>query len=368
MPYTVEYEVDVVFTTSGGVVAVNALIGEIEADGLINTMLDKSGEGVHLGYDGGVQKCYIPFKIQPTQDELDALLLVCNAHAGEEVFDPVTADGRPLVGLPGEQEDRAIAVCIHSPIGADLDVYSPDFTEPLTWWPKSKKVVDEELQTSDQLTFTTTNQNILNVYSGLVADEKKLWPEYVPVVKVDGTPKTRHNPFSGTGGDYSIDHSAGTVTFDQAQTGTVTMTYYWVDTSMEGCSTWEVEAPEGKGLYIRGGKVSLCPSDWDMTTYLIYEILIGDMVVGYSRYDTADQLLDVSGEMLADVDSAVGGVTRGTNGPRCAYRIRYVTTRNLYGAPYVGGGMKLRIRLGGDVPFGGSRFTINLIGLIQSLA
>lgn len=366
MSYTVEYTVSEVFTTSEGVVALNALVAEIEASSLILTMLDKSeNAGVYLDYDGGVQKCYITFKIQPSGDELTALLAVCNAHSGEEVFDPVTSDGRPIVALQGEQEDAAIPVSLRPPIGDDIEAFSHNFCDPTTWWTNSKLVENEELTTSDNLTFSTVHTNLLNVYSGKVTSEKNLWPDYLPVVKVDDVEKTMHNPFTGTGGDYSIDNENGTITFDEEQTGTVTMTYHWVDLNEENCSAWEIVAGEGEALYVDGGRVVISPSDWDITTYVVYEILIGDTVVGYSRYDTLDQLYDSAGSCLAAVDESIGGVTRGIVGARKAFSLEYETTRNIYGVPLAPQPMKLRVRLGDDIPFGGTRFTVKLTGHVR---
>jgi len=115
--------------------------------------------------------------------------------------------------------------------------FSHDFTDKTTWYGDAVRVVDESLS-GDGYTYSFANQNIIDLSHGKIADEDIIVPtayqggsSFLPVIKVGGVTKTEREFGEETGGDYSINYEAGTVTFFVQVTESVTATYFYATNS-----------------------------------------------------------------------------------------------------------------------------------------
>jgi hypothetical protein len=130
-------------------------------------------------------------------------------------------------------------VVVEKPDFPKVSLYSHNWCDPTTWYEAAVRVVDEVA--ADQGTHTTyalAHTNVIDTYHGKITQEDFLTDasdhSYRVVVKVDGVTKTEQDPHLGSGGDYTIDYAAGTVTFlaALAPTAVVTVTYHYATSSL----------------------------------------------------------------------------------------------------------------------------------------
>jgi len=139
---------------------------------------------------------------------------------------PKTADGRPRIA-------------VEKPDSSKVTLYSHDWTNPTTWYEESTRVVEETATDGgDQLTYSLANVNVIDTYHGFITQEDFLVDasdnSYRAVVTVNDVAKTEQDPHVGSGGDYTINYSAGTVTFLSALSGSdvVKVTYHYAGSSL----------------------------------------------------------------------------------------------------------------------------------------
>ena len=149
--------------------------------------------------------------------------------------------------FPDQNSDGASHVAIDALEGSKKYFVSHDFSNKNTWWQNSTREEDDALTDSgDHLTYTSGNANWIETDE--ISDRADLVAQSAAdcldlddksnrsiVVKVDASPVT-------TG--FTIDHDAGSVTFESSQEGsTVTATY-----SYAGGSTYRIKPQTGKKL------------------------------------------------------------------------------------------------------------------------
>jgi hypothetical protein len=119
------------------------------------------------------------------------------------------------------------------PGGRRMNRYSHNFCDKTTWYQDSARVTDETLTDSgNHLLFTpAVSRAWVDVTHGKVFAEQEVQSTYKPVIKVDGATKAEHSPGT-TNGDYGINYATGAVTFESEQTGTVTATYSYAQSSL----------------------------------------------------------------------------------------------------------------------------------------
>lgn len=344
MPTPTKYTYSISSDFPNEAVATDRLTEEIQSSSIV-TALD------YIATSG--DDCDIWFKDPLSAGDETTLDGIVAVHSGEPLPDIRT------VAIVGQQSvDNAIPTAHSGPKGPDIDEFTPNFCDRTTWWPESTSVENETLTDSgDGYTFNSVNQYWIDVVSGKITEEIALRDTYTPVVNINGSPATMRSPFSDSGGDYTIDWDAGTVTFFADQEGnTITASYHY-----ENGSAWVMTPPAGKMYSIEGGKFLVTTNDFDMTTSFHYEVLVGETVVGQSVYDSVAQLVDTAAGNLGVLEGPIGTGIRGL--PAGTYQsmgITYVTTRDLYSSM----GMSLRIRLGNDEPFTGTRCTMRLTGRV----
>lgn len=157
---------------------------------------------------------------------------------------PTSAANVPIVELALRRGDPGFI---------NFTIVSHDLSDRTTWYQKSVQVMDETLTDSgDGKTFSSAHPHWINMKSPkLTVDYKKVLERdgslssassrYV-VVKVDGDTKTESTAFAQN--DYSVNYATGEVTFAQAQTGTVTASY-WHNDGVQQCSEFLFTPPPG---------------------------------------------------------------------------------------------------------------------------
>lgn len=200
----------------------------------------------YISTSGDACDCF--FKADLSVGDKATLDAIVAAHSGE-----------PLAPVPEYKVDsQGRQIMVESPNldGAMINTATHDFCDKTTWWQQSTVVADETLTDSgDGQTFTSQHGFWIDLTHGKYYLEDRIststFPTKVPVVKVDGSTKTIRPPFTTSGGDYTIDYRAGTVTFATSQAGkTVTASYRYA-----GSSLFSLIPSSGKVLWVLDSEV-----------------------------------------------------------------------------------------------------------------
>jgi len=156
-----------------------------------------------------------------------------------EDFGPRTTDGRMRVAV--EKADLSKAT-----------LYSHDWTDKTTWAQEAARVVDEVATDSgDHQTYSVSNQFLIDAYHGKITQEDFLADpsgnSYRIVVTVNDVAKVEQDPHTGSGGDFTVDYAAGTITFlaPLVATDVVKVTYHYA-----GSSLFTIKPDAGKDLLL----------------------------------------------------------------------------------------------------------------------
>jgi len=311
----------------------------------------------------------VVFKAALTSQEKLLLDQLVAAHTGLGIQDPTNAAGVPYTVLSGDQN----VVQIAGRKGSDLIAATHNFADSTTWFQASTRTTDTLTDSGDGLTFNGHHPNWIDLTHGKYLYERNLVADAIAAggngwavsVTVDGVPKTQRAPFATSGGDFTVDYAAGTITFAAAQTGVVVAEY-----SYAGSSQWELVPDTGKELEIIDSELQFS-LDAQLQSAIVYEI-VGPVEVfaptlavssggplpdgtlirlGGKDYDTIDQLIDDARGAYPQIPAMPG--PRGFTQPRIGFPFWYGTINELYSSQ----GMRLRVRLESDVPVLGERGT-----------
>lgn len=179
---------------------------------------------------------------------------------GKILETPKTLDGRPRIAIEKSITDHN-------------NFYSHDFTDPTTWYQESTRVVDEIATPNGTYdVYTLAHSNVIDSYHGKLTGEDKLVDSqgnlYRVVVKINDVVKTEQDPHYGTGGDYTVNYEAGTITMTTALTvnDEVKVTYYYATTS-----GYTVKPATGKLLVMDVAEVQFS-LDVNPTDSIIFDI------------------------------------------------------------------------------------------------
>jgi hypothetical protein len=127
-------------------------------------------------------------------------------------------------------------IIFNKPSRPKLTFITPNWCDKTTWYPGSVLVADEVAGDSgDHTTYQLDHQNVIDTYHGKITFEDYLKDtnanSYRVVVRVNGTTKTERDPHVGSGGDFTVNYGAGTLTFASALQAedVVTVTYHYAD-------------------------------------------------------------------------------------------------------------------------------------------
>jgi hypothetical protein len=177
---------------------------------------------------------------------------------------------------------------------------------------------------------------------------------YAVVVTADGVTKTQRAPYATSGGDFTVDYAAGTVTFFASQSGkTVLATYSKMVNSL-----FTLIPDAGKRIDVEGAEVQFA-KNIIFTDFIEFEAwaynpadLPNKVCVEKTVYKRMTNFID---EALGcyPVIPAIGGSERGTQNDIFGFPFRYGTMRSLRASQ----GIELRVRLKNDTPFTGEHAT-----------
>jgi len=255
--------------------------------------------------------------------------------------------------------------------------FSVDLSEKCTWWYRSEYVQEEEVGTGDgaTTTFALDHDHIIDLVHGKVTDEDRIPvketatteqpTQWDPVVKVDGVVQTRNNPFSNTGGAYTIDYTNGTIIFNSPPAnGAEILCSYFYSPDTEGCSAMEYKPPAGKQWLIDTAEAQFA-KNIQMTDTIRFGVwvehpLYGDIELANYRtdYKSIGNLLDYSFGSLPVIPALGGSFPRGLTQDTVLLRWEYVASITIASSQLT----KIRISLVNDTPLTGERATFTLYG------
>lgn len=296
--------------------------------------------------------CKLYFKaVLPDNDVAVLDGLVAN-HSGEPL--PVEKPKVELENVSFDGEKRIRVSPEPRKEGSGLVIVTHNWCDPTTWYTQSVRVTDEVLSNSgDNKTFTSAHNNWIDLTHGKVYRENLIAALYLPLIKVNGVTKTPRAPWATSGGDYSINYAAGTVTFFEAVTGQVTASYSYATGSM-----FIIAPMPGKRLWIEYSEVQFS-EDIDIRSTVHFQPWATNPqnpqykipVAAPTTYKTLDNYIEEANGCYPPVPPMGGG--RGFTKARYTFPFRYQTIKELRSSQ----GAEIRIWLENDVPYGGEYST-----------
>lgn len=267
-----------------------------------------------------------------------------------------------------------------------LDQITVNYCDRTTWYPESKRVTEEVLTDSGDLTTWTpaTTRAWIDLTHGKITAEFRLRSTYGTIILVDDVTKTE-NPPGTANGDFSIDYLTGAVTFNAALPGgsVVKATYSYEDGSM-----WAIKPAAGKAIRITQVEVQFS-ENLDLTDTVSFEpygpidiyaphlldtatppgpfpagtmIPLSDPTTGEgkSEYQTMQDYINEAEESFPTIPKIGGPSWRGMKGPEQIFRWPYERrgTTDLKSSSQI----EIRIRLDNNTPFGGDVAIVSFYG------
>jgi hypothetical protein len=169
--------------------------------------------------------------------------------------------------------DGRVRTASEKPTSTRTNFFSHDFCDKTTWYPNSVRVVAETATDSgDHLTYSLSHQFVIDTYHGKLTGEDTLRDaannSYRVVVKVNNVTKTEQDPHFGSGGDFTVNYVAGTITFLNAldPADVVTVTYHYATDSK-----FTVKPTTGKKLSLELAEVQFS-QDINPTDTVVFEL------------------------------------------------------------------------------------------------
>ncbi len=260
--------------------------------------------------------------------------------------------------------------------------FSPDWTDPTTWYHNSTRVEDETPTTSDNITYQLLNwdatRHLVDTYHGKISGEDDLDDghdgNYRVEVKVNGVDQTEQDPHVGSGGNYTVDYNAGQIIFETQLQGSdaVLVTYFYVDRSNGdgSASEWVLAPDPGKTLKITKAEVQFS-KDIQLNDSILFQAFglvevfaphlldtatppgpypAGTKIpIRTQKYKTMRDFYNDANGTYPELPALGGNGWRGMQQPTNTFPWVYQTVTDLH----VAHGMEIRISLEHDTPFGG---------------
>jgi len=358
----VKYNFSIADDTLNGAVAPRNLDAEIRAD----LMITKELAGVTVAGED----LYVDFLAALDMAEEAALDAVVAAH-----------DGVPTIRGPGQYTSAGVPFTMPAwREGNPTDFMSHNWCDKTTWYTMSSRVVNEVLTENSATEFASANPYWIDVTHGKITQEYRLYDSYYVAVTVDDVAMTESSPDT-TDGDYQVDYETGVVTFNSSQSGkTVKATYSYATTS-----DFFVEPNPGTKLRFTAVEAQFS-TDLVLTDTVIFDFegyvqyyapqLVNDVnpdyvtsfptgtriPLGYRReYKTMYDYIAEAQRAYPEIPALGGPGWRGLQNPIQVYRWPYQedATRDIDSAS----GMRIRIKLSSDVPYGGSKASVTLYSI-----
>ena len=288
------------------------------------------------------------------------------------------------MGSPRNRFDNIPLVAVAPREGREVIYASHSLCDMTTWHVESERVTDAELTETGGV-WSSGDTHWIDMVHGKVFDERALIVDqmeenpgdphgYAVIVKVDGVTKTPRAPFATSGGDYTVDYIAGTVTsVSGSWTGSVVTASY----SKKSGSGWILrptpstgEGDPGRALIIEKAEIqfsddTVMTSAVRMEVYGLVDFFAPQLLttnggplppgtpipIEETIYDSIDQMIDEAAGMFPVIPVLSTATARGYTKPRYIFQFHYATARPLFSSL----GMFLRISV--EEPFGGERAT-----------
>jgi len=264
-------------------------------------------------------------------------------------------------------------------VGTRAMVFSQDFTDKTTWFTESVEVSGEAVGTGDgsTVTFNLDHPFVIDLSHGKISDEDYIFTpddgSYVPVVRVDGVVKTEREYGMATGGDYTIDYAAGTITFFTAPANGLAIACDYHYSPADSGSTFIAAPAAGKVLTLTAFEmnisVDLSFDDSIITAAFIYPQALGQPagpkleVPGTRQYfKNADDLINYTQGSFPLCPVIVGANGRGITQQRMQFRFSYGQTTSVMELDSAIG-LELRIWLKHHIPLGGEKACVTFEGI-----
>lgn len=246
-------------------------------------------------------------------------------------------------------DQGALKVSTYAPEGSSATKVSHDWTDKTTWQGSSIEISAEVMTTGDDLTFSSANDNWIDLTHGKLYDEYNLVDKKEPVIYVDDVETT-------TG--FTIDFSLGEVVFDSSQSGKTIKCDYWHADKSD-----YILAPDtGKIMLIEHAELQFS-KDIDVTTAINFEVW------GYNPADLPNKMLyqRIKYKNIKDIINAanlgqgfipaVGGLTNDI----LVFPFNYATVKPFKSSL----GLELRVNTDNDDALGGEWGTATFYILSQ---
>jgi len=257
------------------------------------------------------------------------------------------------VEFPRESSDGTPVFSAAPLEGSRKNFFTHNWCDPTTWYQGSKLVASEALtDQGDHKTFKpAASRPWIDVTHGKSFGEVDQ-ASFAPEIQVDGQTKSENSPGT-TDGDYSIDYSTGTVTFNVALAGSevVTASYFYADSSL-----FIVAPSEGRLCRITEVKI-LFSKDIEMTDNLVFQVWAYDPenlpnkipVSGAEVYKTILNFMQDANKVQPVVLKIGGENWRALTDDLLPMSFDYTATIDLF-ASY---GMEIHVWLEHNTPFDG---------------
>jgi len=273
-------------------------------------------------------------------------------------------------------EQQSIVQTIKPNYGSRAWTFSHNFCDKTTWFGDSIRVVAEAVGTGDgsTVTFSLAHTYVIDTTHGKITDENWAVPYYTqggttftPEVKVNNVVKTERVFGQTSGGDFTIDYAAGTITFFTAPANSlaITATYYYSP------------ANSGSVMYIRpvAGKVTVITAvecmlstdivmtDSIISAFFTYNPYLGNPPARFEYPGTRTYFKKIA-DFIAYTNGAYpktppfGGSTRGSANDFLQFRFEYVISISINDAY----GAEMRVWLENHTPYTGEMAQITFYG------
>lgn len=169
--------------------------------------------------------------------------------------------------------DGRVRVAVEKSLQTRTNFYVHNFCDPTTWYSQAVRVVNEtSTATLLQSTVTLAHTNVIDLAHAKVTLEDALRDgsgnSYKVAVTVNGVAKTERVWPATSGGDYTVNYAAGTVTFASLSLGdVVAVTYFYANGSR-----FTIAPAAGKKITVTHAKVSFSLTDVVMNDTIMFEV------------------------------------------------------------------------------------------------
>lgn len=252
MPTPTQYTYSITSDFPGGAANTTKLAEEIQASSIIIALdrIDVSGDVIDIWFKDTLSTEDRTTLDNDTTAPAGGLIAAHDNSATVQPVDIVTISHKTT-------DDNRIRVAMEKSDATSFDAYSHNWADPTTWYTDSTRVVDEVATDSgDHITYDLANNNIIDIYHGKLTGEDNLLDpsgnSYRVVVKVDDVVQTEQDPHYESGGDYTVDYTAGQIIMGSPLIGSelVEVTYHYA-----GGSVFKIIPNVGQKLIIEVAEV-----------------------------------------------------------------------------------------------------------------